>query len=164
MHSDIAARLIGKHKNFVLTGEAGSGKTEVAINLALRMAAEGGREIHFFDMDQTKPLFRARGAEEVLRSGGVHVHYQEQFMDAPTVAPAVSERLRDSESVVLLDVGGGAYGSHMIGQFSCFLGGEDTLVLIPALVGHARRHRGDDAAGAWRGAAGRLRHGCGGKP
>ena len=129
MHSDIAARLIGKHKNFVLTGEAGSGKTEVAINLALRMAAEGGREIHFFDMDQTKPLFRARGAEEVLRSGGVHVHYQEQFMDAPTVAPAVSERLRDSESVVLLDVGGGAYGSHMIGQFSCFLGGEDTLVL-----------------------------------
>ena len=129
MHSDIAARLIGKHKNFVFTGEAGSGKTEVAINLALLMAAEGEREVHFFDMDQTKPLFRARGAQEALRAGGVQVHYQEQYLDAPTVAPAVSERLRDGRSVVLLDVGGGAYGSHMIGQFSRFLGGEDTLVL-----------------------------------
>ena len=129
MHSDIAARLIGKHKNFVFTGEAGSGKTEVAINLALLMAAEGEREVHFFDMDQTKPLFRARGAQEALRAGGVQVHYQEQSLDAPTVAPAVSERLRDGRSVVLLDVGGGAYGSHMIGQFSRFLGGEDTLVL-----------------------------------
>ena len=129
MHSDIAARLIGKHKNFVFTGEAGSGKTEVAINLALLMAAEGEREVHFFDMDQTKPLFRARGAQEALRAGGVQVHYQEQYLDAPTVAPAVSERLRDDRSVVLLDVGGGAYGSHMIGQFSRFLGGEDTLVL-----------------------------------
>lgn len=49
-----------EEKNLVFIGEAGSGKTETAVNLALRMAREGGRRVHFFDMDQTKPLFRAR--------------------------------------------------------------------------------------------------------
>ncbi len=129
MYAEIAERLNGKRKNFVLTGEAGSGKTEVAINLALHMARGGKRAVHLFDMDQTKPLFRARGAAGVLLAGGVTLHCQEQYMDAPTVAPAVAERLADPDSAVVLDVGGGAYGSHMIGQFSEFLNGPETLVL-----------------------------------
>lgn len=129
MQSKIDEILMEKYKNFVFMGEAGSGKTEVAINLALSMAERGKENIHFFDMDQTKPLFRARGAEDALKNGGVIVHYQEQYMDAPTVAPAVIERLRDEDSVVLLDIGGGAYGSHMIGQFSQILSGGNTLVL-----------------------------------
>lgn len=37
-----------EEKNLVFIGEAGSGKTETAVNLALRMAREGGRRVHFF--------------------------------------------------------------------------------------------------------------------
>ena len=125
----MAEEFIGKAKNIVFIGEAGSGKTETAVNLALRLARVGGRAVHFFDMDQTKPLFRARDCEVELERHGVTFHFQAQYLDAPTVAPGIAEALRDEGSAVLLDVGGGAHGSHMIGQFSHLLNGENTRVL-----------------------------------
>lgn len=127
MENGLVKSLLEHSKNFVLIGEAGSGKTETGINLALAMAGLGAR-VHFFDMDQTKPLFRARGAADVLEAAGVTVHYGEQYMDAPTVAPAVIETLMDPNATVLLDIGGGAYGAHMIGQFSHILDREGTTV------------------------------------
>lgn len=120
---------VPEHKNLVFIGEAGSGKTETAVNLALRMAQEGTRQVHFFDMDQTKPLFRARDCEAKLEKQGVVFHFQAQYLDAPTVASGVIETLRDKDSAVLMDIGGGSHGSHMIGQFSQLLNSEDTLVL-----------------------------------
>ena len=125
----MSANYTGKAKNIVFIGEAGSGKTETAVNLALLMAAEGTRKVHFFDMDQTKPLFRARDCEAQLVKGGVTFHFQAQYLDAPTVASGVGERLLDDGSTVLMDIGGGSHGSHMIGQFSHLLRGESTLVL-----------------------------------
>ena len=54
-------------KNFVFLGEAGSGKSEIAINLAFDLARKCNRKIHFFDMDMTKPLFRSRDLSEELK-------------------------------------------------------------------------------------------------
>ena len=120
---------VPEQKNLVFIGEAGSGKTETSVNLALRMAREGERRVHFFDMDQTKPLFRARDCEAQLEREGVVFHFQSQYLDAPTVASGVIETLRDESSAVLMDIGGGSHGSHMIGQFSHLLNSANTRVL-----------------------------------
>jgi len=125
----IIRSLLDSAKNFVFIGEAGSGKTEVALNLALGMAESGEKEVHFFDLDQTKPLFRARDAAGEMESEGIVFHYQPQYLDAPTVTPGVIERLMDDNAVVLLDIGGGSHGSHMIGQFSHILTRDNTSVL-----------------------------------
>ena len=127
--SDLYQSFLHGAKNLVFLGEAGSGKTETAINLALRLARERERFVHFFDMDQTKPLFRARDCADELSREGVVFHFQNQYLDAPTVVSGVIERLRDKDSIVLMDVGGGSHGSHMIGQFSHVLNGEDSRVL-----------------------------------
>jgi RecA/RadA recombinase len=129
LDNNIIQTLTRSAKNFVFLGEAGSGKTEVALNLALRMAAAGEKKVHFFDMDQTKPLFRARDAACVLERAGIVFHFQPQVLDAPTVVPGVLERLLDENAFVLMDVGGGSHGSHMIGQFSHILNRESTRVL-----------------------------------
>ena len=129
MNENIVKKITEKSKNFVIIGEAGSGKTEVSLNLALEIHRLIDKPVHFFDMDQTKPLFRARDSSRFVSREGVIFHYQKQFMDAPIVAAGVIEKLRDPESVVILDIGGGAFGSHMIGQFAGFLGGEDTKVI-----------------------------------
>lgn len=121
--------LLSNRKNFVFIGEAGSGKTEVSLNLAVAMAQRTDKEVHFFDMDQTKPLFRARDSADILEQEGVIFHFQSQHLDAPTVAPGVIEHLIDENSVVLMDIGGGSYGSHMIGQFSHILNRDNTEVL-----------------------------------
>ena len=58
-------------RKLVFLGEAGCGKSEIAVQLALELAAQG-RAVHFFDLDQTKPLMRSRDEEKtvILDVGG----------------------------------------------------------------------------------------------
>lgn len=81
--------------NVVFLGEAGSGKSELALNFAQALAELGGKPVHFFDLDMTKPLFRSRDRREALETLGVEVHYEAQFMDAPTLTGGVRQRLND---------------------------------------------------------------------
>ena len=116
--------------NFVFLGEAGCGKTEIAINFAMMAAQDDQRDtamdIHFFDMDQTKPLFRSRDVRTALEDAGVIFHYEEQFGDARTMVGGTNVFLQDTESVVIIDVGGDHQGSRMVGGFAPLLKREDT--------------------------------------
>lgn len=119
--------LEGRH-NFVFVGEAGSGKSEIAISFAKALAARTEKQVHFFDMDMTKPLFRSRDVEEELSQAGVVVHYQEQFMDAPTLVGGVVPHLRDENALVVMDVGGDYIGARSIGGFAPQLNKPHTAV------------------------------------
>lgn len=115
-------------KNFVFLGEAGSGKSEIAVNLAMDLAKHSNKKVHFFDMDMTKPLFRSRDLDEELRKAGVELHYEEQFMDAPTLVGGVNRLLKDQDSIVIMDVGGDYIGARSIGGFAPRLNREDTVI------------------------------------
>lgn len=104
--------------NFVFLGEAGSGKSEIAISFARALAARTDKQVHFFDLDMTKPLFRSRDAGAQLEAEGIRVHYQEQFMDAPTLVGGVTPLLRQEDCLVVLDVGGDYIGARSIGGFA----------------------------------------------
>lgn len=129
MALDKLRELLQTKKNFVFIGEAGSGKTEVALSLAVHMTKLTDKSVHLFDMDQTKPNFRARDAARKLEQTGVKLHYHEQVLDAPVVATGVKEHLRNENAYVLMDIGGGNHGSHMIGQFHELLNLDNALVL-----------------------------------
>ena len=120
--------LDGAWHNFVFLGEAGGGKSEIAISFARALAAADARPVHFFDLDMTKPLFRSRDAGADLEQAGVIVHYQEQFMDAPTLVGGVNPLLRDEDSLVVLDVGGDYIGARSIGGFAPQLNQPSTAV------------------------------------
>lgn len=129
MVKKIISKLNKMAKNFVLIGEAGSGKTELSLSLAAEMQKLGERQVYFLDMDQTKPLLRARDSEAFLRRAGVEMPMERQFMDAPTVLPGVMQRLGDPKVCAILDIGGGAYGSHMIAQFEEAINSGNTATL-----------------------------------
>lgn len=120
--------LDGPWHNFVFLGEAGSGKSEIAISFAKALAKTETRPVHFFDLDMTKPLFRSRDAGTELEQAGIIVHYQEQFMDAPTLVGGVTPMLRDEDSLVVLDVGGDYIGARSIGGFAPQLNKPSTAV------------------------------------
>lgn len=101
-------------RKLVFLGEAGCGKSEIAMQLALELAAQR-RPVHFFDLDQTKPLMRSRDAAALLEEGGVTVHFSEQYADAPTQTGGLTPLLLDGSSTVLLDVGGNDTGARLIG-------------------------------------------------
>lgn len=125
-------KLLGNKKTIVFIGEAGSGKSEIAINFAMGLRKETERVIHFFDMDQTKPLFRSRDVANQIRSAGIEFHsnFNESIEDVAAIAPGVIEAINEEDSIVLLDIGGNEHGARMIGQFSQYLNSEDSVVLF----------------------------------
>lgn len=125
---DALRELIGNHKNFVFVGEAGSGKSEIAVNFAKWLVDLDEKPVHFFDMDMTKPLFRSRDVREQMEEMGVIFHHEEQFMDAPTVVGGVNRLLKDDSCYVVMDVGGDHIGARSIGGYAPKLNKDDTIV------------------------------------
>lgn len=102
---------------FIFLGETGSGKSEIALHWALRLAGSG-KPVRFFDMDQTKPLFRSREAVDLLRENNVMLETGYQFLDSPIIPNAVLEKIKDPASIAILDVGGNVVGARVIGQLA----------------------------------------------
>ena len=112
-------------KNFVFIGEAGCGKSEIAVNLALHLL-DRGRPVHLFDLDTTKPLFRTRDQAAWLERRGIHVHFEQQLADTPTIGGGVRLSLRDEDAFTILDVGGDYMGARSIGGYAPILRGDET--------------------------------------
>lgn len=140
-------KLLPRLRNFVFIGGAGSGKSEIAVNFALSLLNCGGKPVHFFDLDMTKPLFRSRDQSLPLSQAGIHFHFEAQFYDAPTVAGGVSHLLRDNNCYTVLDVGGDSIGARSVGGYAPLLNRPETAVYYvinpyrpwSAAIGHIDR-------------------------
>ena len=61
------------HKRLTLfAGHYGSGKTNIAVNYALLLAAEG-KQVCIADLDIVNPYFRTKDSAAVLEAAGVHL-------------------------------------------------------------------------------------------
>ena len=112
--------------NIVLLGEAGSGKTEIAANIALLLAEKDEKPVYLIDMDQTKCLFRARDFSSLLEKRQVHMAENQELWDSPLVPMGVSALLKDEGVRCVFDAGGNAAGAAMMGQFAGLLAGKTT--------------------------------------
>lgn len=118
-----------RSSNTVFLGEAGCGKSELAVHLALELA-EQGKAVHFFDLDQTKPLMRSRDAETLLTDAGAAVHFEQQRADAPTQVGGLVPLLLDESKNVILDVGGNDTGAKLIGGCAHLLKNADVWFVV----------------------------------
>ena len=112
--------ILNNKRNMVFLGESGSGKSEIALNVAAALA-EAGQTVDLFDLDQTKPLFRSRDALQKLAGSGIRIHYAEQLLDTPVIVPGVRESLMSPDLYTILDIGGFDIGAKMIGRFADLL-------------------------------------------
>ena len=118
--------LMGEKNNFVFIGEAGSGKSEIVLNVAARLAESTGKPVDLFDLDQTKPLYRSRDMKEDFAGRGVTIHYQDQYLDAPVMVGGVRVSLV-SDNYTLLDIGGGHQAAKFAGAYSDLLSKDDAV-------------------------------------
>ena len=98
----------------VITGHFGSGKTEIAVNLA---AEKPGTTI--VDIDTVNPYFRTADAKEALESRGIKVitpEYANTNVDIPAL-PAEIISVFGREGDVIFDVGGDDDGAYALGAY-----------------------------------------------
>jgi len=109
----------------LLVGNYGSGKTEVAVQLAQRWA-QLGVSVSLADLDLVNPYFRCREARAPLEQAGVRVvapppHLE--WSDLPIVLPEVMPLLRPMPGQCsIFDVGGDDVGSRVLASLHCGLG------------------------------------------
>ncbi len=120
--------MIAGKTNFIFVGEAGSGKSEIAINFAKYLVSLGDKPVHFFDMDMTKPLFRSRDVMKDIENLGITFHHEEQFYDAPVIVGGVNLHLKNDNCYVVMDVGGDHIGARSIGGYAPKINKSNTMI------------------------------------
>lgn len=116
----------------IVVGHFGSGKTEIAVNGAIRKAA-GGEGVALVDLDVVKPYFRSRSTREHMRAHGVQVVAPEgeiEQADLPIVLPEVRRVLGEPGRAVIMDVGGDPVGTRALGSVSDAVPVDVTEVLL----------------------------------
>lgn len=99
-----------------IVGNYGSGKTEVAINLAVDRK-RSGLDVRIADLDLVNPYFRTREARKALEALGIKVVLPPQeFLqaDLPILSPTVAGMIRQPDGLTLLDVGGDDAGATVL--------------------------------------------------
>lgn len=111
----------------VFCGHYGSGKTEVAVNYAIKLAKEG-KNVTIADMDIVNPYFRTADAKKILKEYGIELiasEFANSNLDMPTVPQELKKVFCDSDRVIVLDVGGDDDGAYVLGQYYSYFQKED---------------------------------------
>ena len=109
-----------EHKRLTLfAGHYGSGKTNIAVNYALHLAAEG-KKVCIADLDIVNPYFRTKDSAAVLEAAGVHLispQFANTNVDLPAL-PAEAYRLVTDKSIYgIMDIGGDDRGAYALGRY-----------------------------------------------
>lgn len=104
----------------LFAGHYGSGKTNIAVNYALRLAKEG-KSVCIADLDIVNPYFRTKDSERELNEAGIRLvspRYANSNVDLPAL-PAESYRLvQDRSTYGIMDIGGDDRGAYALGRYA----------------------------------------------
>ena len=131
----------------ILVGHFGSGKTEIALNGALDLAATG-HLVTLADIDVVKPYFRSRAARAILDDAGIRLLApagDNTHSDLPIIVPQIRSALKDPACRLVMDAGGDDSGAKVLGSLADVVPSAETSCLA---VLNFRRPSTPDPAGA----------------
>ncbi len=100
----------------VIVGNYGSGKTEVAVNLAVNQK-QAGVDVLLADLDLVNPYFRTREARNSLAELGIEVVLPPRKYlnaDLPILSPKVGGLIKNPAALSILDAGGDGVGATVL--------------------------------------------------
>lgn len=121
-----------KARILVLMGNYGSGKTEISLNLALKLARRG-EKVTLVDLDIVNPYFRSSERTELLEKEGVKVYapsFAMSTVDVPSLPADIQAVFADKSRRVIFDVGGDDTGAAALGQYKPYFDQDDVEVLF----------------------------------
>lgn len=119
----------------ILVGHYGSGKTEIAVNVAFYFK-QLNKEVTIVDLDLIKPYFRCRLLREDFKARVIRLVAPEGgnfYADLPILLPearGVLEKSMKNDEKVIIDVGGDDLGARVLGSLSDVLKTENITLLF----------------------------------
>ena len=110
----------------VFAGHFGSGKTEISINYAIKLA-KAGHKVAIVDIDIVNPYFCVRDLRPMLEEYGIRViasNPDYSNAELAVVPPEVATVFNDKTYEVVIDVGGDDLGAKVLGQYNRFFRAE----------------------------------------
>lgn len=104
----------------IFTGHFGSGKTEVAVNYAFKLA-ERNSKVAIVDLDIVNPYFRTADAKKELENAGIKVilpMYANTNVDVPALPAEINTLFEEKDYKVVLDVGGDDLGARVLARYN----------------------------------------------
>ncbi|MGN1113809.1 MAG: cobalamin biosynthesis protein CobQ [Oscillospiraceae bacterium] len=105
----------------VITGYYGCGKTNLAVNLAVKMKALG--RVTLVDMDTVNPYFRTADFKNMLENMGIKVvcpQYANTNLDIPVLNFDLEKFYADTDYLIV-DMGGDEAGAYALGRYHGFI-------------------------------------------
>ena len=128
----MTAQTLFSHRVSIITGHYGTGKTELSVNLALALAAEGKR-VMLADLDIVNPYVRSRERRPQLEAAGIQVISSSQACsdaDVPALPAELLAILENRDIRGILDIGGDPVGARVLARFQPKIVQEDYQLIF----------------------------------
>ncbi len=116
----------------LFAGHYGSGKTNLAVNYALKLSGEGYKTL-IADLDIVNPYFRTRDSEGELEKAGIKIvvsPYANSNVDVPALPDEMYRVIDDKSYHCVIDVGGDDRGALALGRLAPALNAENDYEML----------------------------------
>ena len=119
----------------ILSGHYGSGKTNIAVNIALDLKTRHER-VAVADIDIVNPYFRTKDSEELFKENGIRLicsSYANTNIDIPALPQDIYAITDDKDLYCVLDVGGDERGALALGRIAPKIAEENDYEMLYVL-------------------------------
>ncbi len=104
----------------IFAGHYGSGKTNIAVNYALKVRELTGENVSLADLDIVNPYYRAKDSTDILESKGIRLissDFANSNVDLPALPGEAYSIIDDADTYAVCDVGGDDRGAYALGRY-----------------------------------------------
>lgn len=116
----------------LFAGHYGSGKTNIAVNYALKLHAEG-KAVKIADLDIVNPYFRTKDSAEELNAAGIELispAYANSNVDLPALPQEVYGLVQNRKVYAIMDIGGDERGALALGRYRPYILEENNFEMV----------------------------------
>lgn len=116
----------------LLAGHYGSGKTNIAVNMAVAQK-KAGYNVSVADLDIVNPYYRTKDSEEDLKTLGIELicsPFANSNVDLPALPQELYRIVDETQTNMVVDIGGDDRGAYALGRFAQQLKDENNYEMI----------------------------------
>ena len=116
----------------LFAGHYGSGKTNIAVNYALKLHSEG-KEVKIADLDIVNPYVRTKDSADELAAAGIELispEFANSNVDLPALPQEIYGLVQNREKYAIMDIGGDERGALALGRYRPYILEENDFEMV----------------------------------